>query len=301
VSTFLQYLFSGLTLAGLYAPLAVGWSLGWSVFRALNLMVGEYVVVAALTYGYLDQTRHWSTVAAMVTAVGVTIATGLVTDLVLRVTKVAHADSILIVTLALSLMAHDAFASLFGRSPFLIAPVVSGSALEVSGAKLPWQVLLLLSVDIAIVAVLEVVLRATTAGRSMRATAENPLGATWCGIEVRAVRTLTIAITAGVCAVGGICAVPVLAMQFDSGTTLAVLGLIAAIIGGLGRIGGAAVGALVLGILQAMTSGYVSSTNVNAYLYVLLIVILLLTPNGVLAAFTQRYRRTRVSVVSAES
>jgi branched-chain amino acid transport system permease protein len=301
VSVFLQYLFSGLTLAGLYAPVAIGWSLGWSVFRALNLVVGEYVVLAALTYGFLAQTLHWSSFAAMAVAVGVTIAAGLVTDLVLRVTNVNSADSILIVTLALSLMAHEAFSQWFGRSPFLVEPAISGTAIDIAGAKLPWQVLLLLLVGGAVVAALERLLRLTPLGRSMRATAENPLGAAWCGIDVRAVRSLTIALTAGVCAIGGICAVPVLAVQFDSGTTLAVTGLIAAIIGGLGSVGGAAIGALILGILQAMISGYVSSTNVNAALYVLLILILMLTPNGVLAALTERFRRRPPRALTAES
>lgn len=291
MTNFLQYLFSGLTLAAIYALMAIGWSLAWSVARVLNLMVGEYFVVSALTFAALYQADGWPLAAAGAAAMGVALAAGATTDVVLRVTRARDVQSALIVTLALALMTHEAAAIFWGRDSVVVGPYLAGGPFEIAGAHLSRQVLLVVVLATVLLGAVGALLRWTRYGHAMRACAENPVGAVWCGITPLRMRTATILLSAAMAGFAGVVFVPLVAVSFVSGIPIAIKGLIAAILGGLGSTGGAVAGALVVGIGEAMIAGYLTSERASGVLFIGLVLLLLAAPNGVVAGFSNRLAR----------
>jgi branched-chain amino acid transport system permease protein len=284
VTEFVQYLFSGLTLAAMYSLIAVGWSLSWSVARILNLMVGEYLVIAALAFAAFHQDDGWPFGLAAAAAVGVAMIAGATTDVLLRATRAKDVQAALIVTLALALMTHEVSALVWGRQSVVVAPFVTGPPVEVAGGLVTRQVLLVIGLAIVVLGCIGLVLRRTRYGQAMRASAEDPVGAAWCGISAAKMRSVTVLLTAAVAGIAGVALVPLTAVDFGSGIPIAIKGLIAAILGGLGKTSGAVVGALVVGIGEAMIAGYLTSERASAVLFVGLIVLLLVAPTGVAAA-----------------
>lgn len=291
MTNFLQYLFSGLTLAAVYALIAIGWSLAWSVARVLNLMVGEYFVVSALACAALYQDDRWPLAAAGAAAIGVALAAGAATDVVLRVTRARDTQSVLIVTLALALMTQEAAAIFWGRDSVVVGSYLAGRPFEINGAYLSRQVLLVVVLATVLLAIVGALLRWTRHGHAMRACAENPVGALWCGIRPLRMRTATILLSAAMAGFAGVVFVPLTAVSFASGIPMAIKGLIAAILGGLGSTGGAVAGALVVGIGEAMIAGYLTSERASGVLFIGLVLLLLAAPNGMVAGFSNRLAR----------
>ena len=114
----------------------------------------------------------------------------------------------------------------------------------------------------------------------MKAVAVNRRAAAWMGIPVERMVALSFALSAGLGALAGVVVTPLITTQFNIGLPFTLKGFAAAVIGGLGNIGGAIVGGLILGVLEALSSAFVSSMYGDAVTYGILLVILLVRPSG---------------------
>jgi branched-chain amino acid transport system permease protein len=118
----------------------------------------------------------------------------------------------------------------------------------------------------------------------MLATASNRLAARLVGIRIDVVLMLSFALSAALGAIGGIIVAPITLTAFDVGIMLGLKGFVAAVLGGLGSGAGAVAGGLLLGVLEAMTAGYVSSSYKDAVPFVLILLIFMCLPQGILGA-----------------
>jgi branched-chain amino acid transport system permease protein len=120
----------------------------------------------------------------------------------------------------------------------------------------------------------------TLTGAAVLATSNNRLAAQLVGINTRFIMTLSFALSAGIGALAGVLITPVTLTSYDVGLALALKGFAAAILGGMGNPKGALVGGILLGLLESMTAGYLSSQYKDATAFIVILAILFFLPQG---------------------
>ena len=152
------------------------------------------------------------------------------------------------------------------------------------GASVLPQSLWVLGATLGIVAALSWFFERTRAGRAMRATAANRLAAQLVGIDVRHVLLASFGLASALGAVAGALIAPIAFTSWDAGTLLGLKGFAAAILGGLGSFHGAVAGGLVLGLLESLGAGFVSSAYKDAIAFVVILAVLFVRPDGLVGA-----------------
>ncbi|MBS0592939.1 MAG: branched-chain amino acid ABC transporter permease, partial [Proteobacteria bacterium] len=124
----------------------------------------------------------------------------------------------------------------------------------------------------------------TLLGKAMRATAINPLAARLMGISTRGVMRLSFVLAAALGALGGVLTAPITLTSYDVGVMLGLKGFAAAILGGLGSFGGAVAGGLLLGLIEGLGAGFVSSAYKDVIAFVVILAVLFFLPGGLVGA-----------------
>jgi branched-chain amino acid transport system permease protein len=138
----------------------------------------------------------------------------------------------------------------------------------------------------AVVLVLYVFLERTLLGKAVLATSASRLAARLVGINTATIMALAFGGSAAIGAIAGILVTPITLTSYDVGTTMALKGFAAAMLGGMGNPLGAVVGGLVLGLLETLGAGYISSTYKDGFAFVMILVVLLAMPQGILGRRT---------------
>jgi branched-chain amino acid transport system permease protein len=160
-------------------------------------------------------------------------------------------------------------------------PSFSGDApLRLGTATIPRQGLWVLGIAAGVMTAIEVFFRRTLLGKAFRAAASNPYAATLMGVEVRRIVLVSFALSAALGAIAGAIVAPITTTAFDRGTMLGLKGFCAAVVGGLGSGPGVIAGGLLLGVLESLGAGLLSSGYKDAIAFGLLIVTLLVRPRG---------------------
>jgi branched-chain amino acid transport system permease protein len=120
----------------------------------------------------------------------------------------------------------------------------------------------------------------TLLGKALIATAANRLAAQLIGIDTRKLIDFSFALSAAIGAAAGILITPITLTSYDAGTVLALKGFAAAMLGGMGSAVGAVVGGLVLGLLEALSAGYISSNYKDAVAFLIILLVLVIMPEG---------------------
>jgi branched-chain amino acid transport system permease protein len=264
MSEFLQFFFSGLTVGAVYALVALGFTL--TVFASA---AGVPLPVAALI------------------AVGVAVAVGLALYwLAIAPAQGASAVSIIIITIGASIFLKGAAQVAFDKQ-FHKLPSFSGDApIDVLGASILSQSLWVLGGTAATVLVLYVFLEKTLLGKAVLATSASRLAARLVGINTATIMALAFGGSAAIGAIAGILVTPITLTSYDAGTMMALKGFAAAMLGGMGNPLGAVVGGLLLGLLETLGAGYISSTYKDGFAFVMILVILFAMPQGLLGRRT---------------
>lgn len=283
MATFLQFAFGGLLAGAVFALIALGWVLIFNVSGVLNLAQGEFVMIGALTFAYLRTEHEIPIAAAVAVAVLVAVAVGVVLDaLVLRRLDPSQIIPMILVTVGAAFVLRELAKEIFGQDPLRVPPLVAGAPVTVGGATILPHTLVLWATVAVLLTVLTLFFRFTLFGKAMRACSENAIGARTVGISPTRMRTISFAMSAALGAVAGILIVPINSMAWDGGTALGIKGFIAAVFGGMGSYVGAVLGGLVLGTLETMGAGYVSSAYKDVFALLMLLLLLLVRPEGLL-------------------
>jgi branched-chain amino acid transport system permease protein len=137
---------------------------------------------------------------------------------------------------------------------------------------------------VVIVAALSWFFGRTLLGKAMLATSHNRLAAQLVGIDVAKVLFASFGLAAALGAIAGVLIAPITFTSYDVGVMLGLKGFAAAILGGLGSFAGAIVGGLVLGLLESLSAGYVSSAYKDVVAFLIMLVVLFFRPRGILGA-----------------
>ncbi len=287
----LQYLFSGITNGAVYAVIALGFSMLYSSTGLINFAQGEFVMIGALSLISLWKGLSLPLPVAFAGAVAVTAVAGYLLERVaLRKVKKPHPIVLVIITVGVSILLRGVSMLGWGKDAHGSPSFSDHPPFDIMGATLLPQSIWILLITLLVAVGLHIFHRKFLTGRAMLACAISKKAAGIVGIPTDRMVLLAFAMSAAMGGIGGVLIAPISMSSFDMGMNLGLRGFCAAMIGGLGSSWGAIVGGLLLGILEALGVGFVSSGLKDGVAFVLLLLILYFRPSGILgAASVQRF------------
>lgn len=283
---FISQLFNGLQLGSIYALVALGYTMVYGIAKLINfahgdiIMVGGYTVFLAISLPiFQNGLPLWM---AVVPAIVVCTLLGvLIERIAYRPLRDSSRISLLITTIGVSLFLQNLFVKIFSSSAKPIPALFPQKSIDFGGTHLSFATVITVVSTIVLTYLLNLFVNKTKHGKAMLAVSEDYGAAELVGINVNQVMTMTFAIgsaLAGIASVLYVSSYP--QIQPFMGSMLGIKAFTAAVLGGIGSIPGAVVGGLILGIIEVMTRAYLSSAYADAIVFVLLIVVLLVQPNG---------------------
>jgi branched-chain amino acid transport system permease protein len=283
MTQFTQTLILGLLVGGVYALLASGLTLIFGVMRVINIAHGAFLILAAfLTYSLWDA-LDLDPLASVVFTTPAMFAFGYV----LYVTTVsrirgAHMSSSVLLTFAIALVVEGVMGLIWGNTSHSVRPDYFNESFRAGELFFPKAQVYGFALAAIVLGSLYVILTRTWLGRAIRASAFNPQGAALVGVNVGGVSAMTFAV--GVAAAGAGGSIAAVLYPFLPGSHYQWIARLLSIVvlGGLGSLPGAAIGALLLGIAEAATVTYISPSWATAVPYVVIFVVLLVRPQGLM-------------------
>ncbi|MBC7951933.1 MAG: branched-chain amino acid ABC transporter permease [Rhodospirillaceae bacterium] len=277
---FLQYLFAGLTSGAIYALAGLGFAIIYNSSHVINFAQGEFIMIGGMATATLVAAGLPLPLAAAA-AVLVTMAVGVALEkFAVEPARDADVTAIIIITIGASIFLRGA-AQVIWDKEFHSLPAFSGDTpIRVAGATLMPQSLWVVGVAMVVIAALWWFFNKTLYGKAMLATSINRLAAQLVGIGVKKVLMVGFALSALLGAVGGIVMTPITFTNYETGVMLGLKGFSAAVLGGLGSGPGAIVGGLLVGVAEALASGYVSSAYKDAIAFIIILFVLFFMPSG---------------------
>ena len=281
----LQALVSGLLLGGFYAVMVLGFSVIWGVMGVINLAHGEFLMIGAYMAWGLFRLLGLDPFASLLIILPLMFLIGYLLQVVLlnRILERPHLMALL-VTFGVSIALANLFKIVFTSDPRNV-PVAYNGSWELAGITFPIVKTIIFFVALLIMLGLQLFLQRSRLGKSIRAASQNKNAARIVGVDINR----TYAITAGICiaitAGAGAMISPTQAIFPFMGAPFTLKAFTITALGGLGRIPGALLGGMVLGITEIFVSIYVPGIGTNlgvAISLILLVLILVLRPQGIL-------------------
>jgi len=289
LASFIQLLVSGLATGAIYALIAVGFTLLWQTSQTINFAQGEFVmlpaffILAAMNLG----APFW--LAALIGVALSLVILGLLFKLVIVDPMLKQGVLPLVIsTIALSLFLKESAKNFYSSQAQPFPTLVPAIDVRVFGAVVSTQSLAVLVVAIVVVVALHLLLHKTRLGRSMQATAQNSALAAILGIPVGRMVLYTFLLNAALVAIASILVSPIYLAKFTNGETLGLAAFLAAIIGGFNQVRGAILGGVILGVLDNLSAAYLSAQYRGAFPLLILIVVILIRPQGLLGRVEER-------------
>ena len=280
MSDLLQLLLAGLSVGAVYALIALGFVVIYTVSEVINLAQGEFAALAGLVAISAAGSGVPLPAAILLAIVTVVIVAMLMQWLTIAPVKRMTTLLSIILTLGVSTALKAAMLLAWGPEGHGLQPL-PGTDFTVAGVVVPAQYLWILGVTAAIATATTWFYERTIVGKALRACAEQPTAARLVGISIARASLISFAIAGVLGAVAGVLASPVYFTSWESGLALGLKGFVAATLGGLISIRGAIIGGLVLGVLESLVAGYVDSGLRDAVAFVVLIVVLVVRPGGI--------------------
>jgi branched-chain amino acid transport system permease protein len=195
---------------------------------------------------------------------------------------------LVISTIALSLFLKEAAKNFYSSQAQPFPPLIEARDIDMLGAVVSAQSLAVLAVAVGAVVALHLLLHHTRLGRSMQAAAQNPQLARILGVRVERSILITFVINAVLVALASILISPIYLAKFTNGDTLGLAAFVAAIVGGFNQVRGAILGGFLLGLLDNLSAAYISAQYRGAFPLLLLVVVIVLRPQGLLGRVEER-------------
>ena len=279
---FMQFI-NGLNIGSIYALIALGYTMVYGIAKLINfahgdvIMVGAYISFISMKFGL----PWW---LAVIISIVVCAALGVVMEKVAyKPLRNASRISLLITAIGISYLLQNLFQLIFGANPQPYHAFITLPALNLGGISIQANYYITFSVSVLLMILLTLFVNKTTMGKAMRAVSEDEGAAKLMGINVDTTISLTFAIGCALAAIAGILYANCYPMINPTlGSLPGIKAFIAAVLGGIGSIPGAVLGAFILGMVEAMTKAYISSQLTDTIVFAILILMLVFKPAGIL-------------------
>ena len=286
LSYFLSMLISGLKLGSIYAIVAIGYSIVYGILRLINFAHGDIMTIGVYLILVLMNRMGMPILASLLISMAFSVCVGLLMErLAYRPLRDASEETTLISSLAVSALLQNILQMIFSaqRQPFLL-PKWLTQGHKIGMVSISTINIITFIVTAAFLIILHFILKKTRVGTAMRACSENLTAARLMGVNVNKVVMIAFAVGSGMAVVAGL----LLAGEYK--TVYPSLGFVpglkafcAAVIGGIGSLGGAVTGAFVIGVAEMLFAGLMPTTMTayrDAFVFLLMVVVLLFRPNG---------------------
>src|SRR3989440_3786742 len=278
---FVQQLVSGIALGCVYGLIALGFVLVYKSTEVVNFAQGDLMMLGgffAFTFIGLLGLDYW---IGFIIAVAAMALFGMLTErLVVRPILGYPQFSIIMVTIGLSYFLRSVAGMIWGTDDLRFDTPFSAGVVRIGSLVLADDKLSVIAATIVLCGGLFLVFNNTRLGAAMRATSENMLAAYYMGIPVKRVVSFVWAISAAVAACAGLLLAPITFIHSNVGLALGLKAFPAAVLGGFGSIPGALVGGGIIGVIESMAGFYLAQGWKDVAPYVVLLVVLLLKPEG---------------------
>ena len=280
---FLQDLVNGILAGGIFAVVAVGFSLVWGIMNIINLAHGAFVMIGAYTAYVLFAT--WQVdpfVSIPVAFVFLFILGYLVQRGVINFVVRAPVLTTFLLTFGLSLLLINVVLLIFHGDVRGITTSYSATNFSLGPVTVAWTKLWTLIVAMVVAALLQAFLSRTRAGRAIRATSMDIGAAQLAGVDVAHVYAIVFGLGAGLAGIAGVLISLSYGLQPSMGDPFIINAFVVCVLGGLGSVPGAIVGGIVYGIIESFGSQYIGSDVPNAVALVILLLVLAFRPTGIM-------------------
>ncbi len=299
---FLQQLINGLSQGSIYALIALGYTMVFGVLRFINFAHGDVYMLGAFVGFYLGpktlklvggEPGYLGMTAVLLLSMALCALIGIVIEkLCYRPLRERPKLTVLITAIGVSLFLENGGQFVFGADPKSFPEIITDRAIEIpeswgkiSGLTLTISQVLVIAVTLLLLVVLRHIVLKTRMGMAMRALSFNPVAAQLMGINIDVVISFTFGLGSALAGAAGI----LTSIQQPSidplmGVNAGLKAFVAAVLGGIGNLPGAALGGILIGLVEALVVGYVNPTYRDPIVFGVLILILLVKPTGLLGA-----------------
>ncbi len=276
----IQQLVNGLVMGSIYGLVALGVTMSFGLMGIVNFAHGAFVMAGAFLVFYLTTLYGMPFLVAALVAMAVVGAFGFLVE---RYTfRFARHEPIngLMISIGLIYVLENLAILLFGAENKTIEPLFGGT-LEMGGVVFASQRIFIFVVSVALLAFFYLYISATKAGKSIRAVAENPFAAQLMGISIDRVIGVAFMIGCVLAAAAGIALGSLFVVTAHMGGAPLMKAFVIITLGGFGSIRGAFVAAFIIGVVDSLAAGYISSAWADIFGYIVFILILIFRPKGI--------------------
>ncbi|MBF0315740.1 MAG: branched-chain amino acid ABC transporter permease [Oligoflexia bacterium] len=303
MSEFIQHTINGLSLGSIYALVALGYTMVFGVLQLINFAHGDLFMMGAFIGFYFIRLIHFffghdssslsspsgvlfSMTVIVVSMLGTALLGMVMERLAYRPLRKSPRINLLITAIGVSLFLEYGGQLLFGASPEFFPTILSKQAIALPGGViLDSTQVLIFSTAVVLMLLLHFLVFKTQFGRSMRAISHSLEHASLIGINVNKVIMITFMISSALAGAAGVMySISYPKIDPLMGLLPGLKAFVAAVLGGIGNIKGALLGATLLGLAETYVAGYISSSYRDALAFLVLIVVLLLRPSGILGS-----------------
>ena len=290
MTTFFQQLVNGISLGSIYALIALGYTMVYGVLRLINFAHGDVYMVGAYVGYYLSRKLKGaepSLPGALVVMLGAMLACAVLGVIIerfaYRPVRRAARLTLLITAIGVSLFIENGAQLVFGPDPKFFPSLAPRADFRVGGVRLTSEQLTVIALSFLLMVLLRFFIMKTRTGKAMRAVSFNLDAAKLMGISTDRIIAITFGLGSALAAAAGV----LLGKQIPKidplmGINYGLKAFVAAVLGGIGNVPGAVLGGLLIGTSEVMVVGYLSSTYRDAIAFGILILVLLLRPQGIL-------------------
>jgi branched-chain amino acid transport system permease protein len=286
---FWQQVINGLTIGGVYALVAVGYTLVYGVLGMINFAHGSIYTLGAYFAFTAVVMLHMPFWLAFLFALSLTALAGILVERTgYFPLRNASVETQIICIFGLSIVLDNAIRLIWGAQPRAFPADLFPNRFLVSGLVISPVQLIIIFFALAIMGLLYLLVYRTKAGLAMRAVALNPEAATLMGINISRLRLQTFVLSSVLAASAGtLVGVYYKIISYNLGLATVIKAFVVSILGGIGNIAGAMVGGLVLGQIETLGAAYISTGYKDAFAFIVMILVLMLRPNGILGVYTR--------------
>lgn len=279
---FMQQLINGLSLGSIYALLALGYTMIYGIIKIIHFAHGDVYMLGAFFGYYTINVWHFNFIMALFGSMIFCALVGMLIEFVAyRPLRHSSRIAVLITAIGVSYFLENGMSVLFSGDTRDFPQVIKQVNYEWFGIRITNIQLLIFATTIILMIVLQLIVKKTKMGRAMRAAAADPVAAELMGININGTISFVFAIGSAMAGAAGV----LIGLYYNSieptmGLTPGIKAFVAAVVGGVGSIPGAAVGAVIIGCLESLMQAIGFSAFKDAAVYVVLIIVLLFLPAG---------------------
>ena len=279
---FMQQLINGLSLGSIYALLALGYTMIYGIIKIIHFAHGDVYMLGAFFGYYTINVWHFNFIMALFGSMIFCALVGMLIEFVAyRPLRHSSRIAVLITAIGVSYFLENGMSVLFSGDTRDFPQVIKQVNYEWFGIRVTNIQLLIFATTIILMIILQLIVKKTKMGRAMRAAAADPVAAELMGININGTISFVFAIGSAMAGTAGV----LIGLYYNSieptmGLTPGIKAFVAAVVGGVGSIPGAAVGAVIIGCLESLMQAIGFSAFKDAAVYVVLIIVLLFLPAG---------------------